>query len=152
MNQDTINQETGGDATADDKVENPETTANDQAGSEPQTTMQDNESSETDSAPADENVQTPDFNELVDDPEPGKGTADLNRLHEVKVTVAAELGKTNLPIQKILQLSEGSVIELNRSIDSPVELIAQGLPFANGEVVVVDEKFAIRIKELYSNS
>ncbi len=97
-------------------------------------------------------VQAPDFNEMVNSPDEEKSAIELNRLNEVKVVVAAELGRTNLPIQELLKLSEGSVVELNRSIESPVELIAQGLPLANGEVVVMDEKFAIRIKEVYSNS
>jgi flagellar motor switch protein FliN/FliY len=74
---------------------------------------------------------------------------DLNRFHDVQVSVSAELGRTRLPIQKLLQLGVGSIIELNRSINGPVELIAQGVPLASGEVVVVNDCFAIRIREIY---
>ena len=76
--------------------------------------------------------------------------ADLNRFNDVKVTVSVELGRASVPIHELLQLSVGTVFELNRSVDAPVELIAQGVPLGNGEVVVVDESFAIRIKEIYS--
>ncbi len=76
----------------------------------------------------------------------------MNRFHEVKVAVAAELGRVNIPIQRLLELTEGSVFELNRSISAPIELIAQGIPLGNGEVVVVDDTFAIRIKEIYTDN
>ena len=51
-----------------------------------------------------------------------------------------------------MQLGEGSVIELDRAIDSPVELIAQGVTLATGEVVVVDGCFAIRILNVHANN
>ena len=76
---------------------------------------------------------------------------DLSRLNDVQVTVSAELGRTTVPIHEILKLGEGSVFELNRSIENPVELRAQDVAFGNGEVVVVDGNFAIRIQEIYKN-
>lgn len=76
---------------------------------------------------------------------------DLNRFYDVQVTVSAELGRTSVPIQDLVGLSEGSVFELNRDVGAPIELIAQGVPLGNGEVVVVDDSFAIRIKEIYSD-
>lgn len=94
-------------------------------------------------------VQSPEFENVQADPNPSQ-KPDLNRLHDVHVTVSAELGRTRVPIQKLLQLGAGSVIELNRNINSPVELIAQGVPLASGEVVVVNDCFAIRIREIYS--
>ena len=78
--------------------------------------------------------------------------SDVNRLGEVKVVLSAELGRTKIRIVELLSLLEGSVVELDKAIESPVELIAQGVPLGNGEVVVVDDCFAIRIKEIYSNS
>jgi flagellar motor switch protein FliN/FliY len=72
----------------------------------------------------------------------------LNCLLNVTVNVTAELGRTTLSIGDILKSGPGSVLELNRSISEPVDLMVQGVRFASGEVVVVDDHFAIRIKEL----
>lgn len=80
------------------------------------------------------------------------GDGDLTRLQNVQITVSAELGRATLPIQKLMQLSAGSVLELDRTIDSPVDLIAQGVKLASGEVVVVDGHFAIRILQVYDNN
>ncbi len=103
------------------------------------------------SAPSSDNASAPEFNELKKKSLGGSGhSGDLKRLHEVQVTVAAELGRTKVPIQELLKLTEGSVFELNRNISSPVELLAQGVPLGNGEVVVVDDQFAIRILEIYA--
>jgi flagellar motor switch protein FliN len=74
--------------------------------------------------------------------------ATLESLLEVTVTVTAELGRTTLPIAEVLKLGSGSVVELKRMLAEPVDLIVQGVRFARGEVVVVDDHFAIRIKEL----
>ena len=99
---------------------------------------------------SDDGLSTPEFPDLKPGTKNGK-KADLSRFHDVQVTVAAELGRTNIPIQDLLGLTEGSVFELNRSISSPIELVAQGIPLGNGEVVVVNDSFAIRIKEIYAN-
>lgn len=98
-----------------------------------------------------EEVSTPEFPDLKPTSVPVGPPGELNRLFDVQVTVAAELGRTSVPIQKLLGLTEGSVFELDRSISSPIELVAQGVPLGNGEVVVVDDSFAIRIKEIYAN-
>ena len=99
----------------------------------------------------DESAQAPEFNEL--EPKTGEpvSKAELNRLNDVQVVVSAELGRAKVPIHELLQLGEGSVFELNRNVDGPVELIAQGVPLGNGDVVVVDGNFAIRIQEIYKS-
>ena len=100
-----------------------------------------------------EDGAAPEFAELKNSSNDGSSAVtDMNRLMDVKVTVAVELGKASLAIQDLLALKKGSVIELNRQVDSPVELIAQGVPFGNGEVVIIDEKFAIRIQEIYAKT
>ena len=108
------------------------------------------ESAEGESASAEEqNVDAPEFAEL----NPGdveNAAVDINRLNDVKVVVSAELGRTKVTVEDLLKLNVGSIFELNRSIESPVELIAQGVPLGNGEVVVVDGRFAIRIQEIYA--
>lgn len=103
----------------------------------------------TGGAPGSVPVQVPEFPPLQAAANPGP-PADLNRFSEVQVTVSAELGRTKVSIQKLLQMGVGSVVELNRPISSPVNLVAQGVPLACGEVVVVDGCFAIRIKEIFS--
>lgn len=93
-------------------------------------------------------VQAADFAPVQDETS-GAAPLPIARFGEVQVSVTAELGKAQLPIRKLLQLGPGSVIELDRAISSPVELIAHGVPLACGEVVVVNDCFAIRISEIY---
>jgi flagellar motor switch protein FliN/FliY len=97
-------------------------------------------------APAVE-AHVPEFAELT-----AGGTASspgsLDNLLDVTVTVTAELGRVTLPISEVLQLGLGSVLELSRSVSEPVDLMVQGVRLARGEVVVVDDRFAIRIQEI----
>lgn len=93
----------------------------------------------------------PDFPELSSVAPSQQANHELSRFSGVQVDVTAELGRTRLTIQEMLGLSEGAVLELNRAISAPVELVAQGVPLGNGEVVVVDDRFAIRIKEIYQS-
>ncbi|MFP6764477.1 MAG: FliM/FliN family flagellar motor switch protein, partial [Planctomycetaceae bacterium] len=78
------------------------------------------------------------------------GTGTIGRFYEVDVTLWAELGRATLPLGQLVRLAEGSVIELGRPITEPVDLMAQGVRVARGEVVVVDDCFALRIKEIDS--
>jgi flagellar motor switch protein FliN/FliY len=77
----------------------------------------------------------------------GGGTS-LEFLLDVNVPVSAELGHVTLPIGDVLQLEPGSVVELDREVSQPIDLTVCGVLFARGEVVVVEDRFAIRIKEL----
>ena len=72
----------------------------------------------------------------------------LGHLLEVKFDVEAVLGRTVLPIENILELGTGSIVELDRLISETVDLVIQGVNVTRGEVVVVDDRFAIRIKEI----
>ncbi len=96
-------------------------------------------------------TKEPEFAELSESP-PSKQIGSINRFLDVSVQVAAELGKVTLPIGELLKIGEGSVIELNRSISEPIDLVAQGVKIASGDVVVIDDCFAIRIKEVESES
>jgi len=94
----------------------------------------------------DTQANSPAFASLTDT---GKGPkSSLQRFHDVQVTVSAQLGSVSMPLGEVLQFAEGSVIELSRSVNEPVDLMAQGVRIARGEVVVVDDCFAIRIKEI----
>lgn len=75
-----------------------------------------------------------------------------DRLHGVRVPVWAELGRVEMLIGDLLQLGEGSVVRLDRTVGDPVELVSQGVQLARGEVIVVDECFAIRIREILSGT
>lgn len=72
----------------------------------------------------------------------------LDSLRDVPITITARLGHATLPISDILKLGPGAVVELEEEISSPVELTVRGVPFAIGEVIVIDDHFAIRIKSL----
>lgn len=76
------------------------------------------------------------------------GGTSLDSLRDVPITITARLGHTVLPIGEILKLGPGSVIELEEAVGQPIELTVRGVPFATGEVVVVDDHFAIRIRTL----
>lgn len=74
----------------------------------------------------------------------------INMLLDVEMDVSIELGKTELSIKRILDLSPGSIIELDRMAGEPVDLMVNNKVVAKGEVVVVDENFGIRIVSLVS--
>ena len=72
----------------------------------------------------------------------------LNQLLDVSVGVTAEIGRTTLSIADVLKLGSGSVVNLDRAVSEPIDLLVQGVPFARGEVVVIEDRFAIRIREI----
>ena len=96
-------------------------------------------------------VSSPEFSAVSDAPT-GVGQPTFERLYDVSVTVTAELGRITLPIGDLLELGEGSVVELNRPVSNPVDIMAQGVRLARGEVVVIDDCFAVKIKEIESPS
>lgn len=88
--------------------------------------------------------------ELVGDaPAPGGG--DLSRLHDVPIELAVEIGRTVMTLGQALRLGPGSIVELRRLAGEPVDLLAGGKPIAHGEVVVVDEEFALRITAMVAS-
>jgi len=92
-------------------------------------------------------VRNPEFAPLQDSGQTA-GDTSLNRFFDVSVTVSAELGRVTMPIGQLLRLGEGAVVELNRPVTGPIDLVANGVRIARGEVVVVDDCFAIRIKQV----
>ena len=74
--------------------------------------------------------------------------ANLNLVLDVPVNLAVELGSCQLPMREVLQLNPGSVVQLNKTADAPVELFVNGKLVARGEVVVVDDRFGVKITEL----
>lgn len=72
----------------------------------------------------------------------------LNFLMDVSVSISVELGKTRLKIEDLLQLTNGSVIKLDKLVDEPIDLLVNGKLMARGEIVVVDDFFGIRVSEI----
>jgi flagellar motor switch protein FliN len=78
----------------------------------------------------------------------GKAAGSLDHLLDVSVCVSAELGRVTITIADLLKLEVGSVVGLDRAVSEPVDLLVQGVLFARGEVVVIDDSFAVRIREI----
>ncbi|MEN3284009.1 MAG: flagellar motor switch protein FliN [Solirubrobacteraceae bacterium] len=76
---------------------------------------------------------------------------DLERLYDVTVELAVEVGRTRMTLGQALALGPGSVVTLDRLADKPVDLLVNGKPIARGEVVVIDEEFGLRITEVTSS-
>ena len=74
----------------------------------------------------------------------------LDRLLDVELPLSVSFGHAELPIKDVIKLTTGSIVELNRSISEPVEVIVNNVVIARGEVVVVEGNFGIRIKEVIS--
>ena len=77
-------------------------------------------------------------------------TPDLGRLMDVSLRLTVELGQTTLPIRDLLQLQPGSVLALDAVAGESVNLLANGTVIARGEIVVVNDKFGLRVTELVS--
>ncbi len=92
---------------------------------------------------------SPDFNEIKD--EKGDGEAlDLNFLLDIPLDVTVELGKTKMIINDLLQLGQGSVLELPKLVGEPLEVLVNNKLVARGEPVMVNEKFGIRLTDIIS--
>jgi flagellar motor switch protein FliN/FliY len=79
---------------------------------------------------------------------PTPGGAELERLYDVPVELAVEIGRTHMTIRETLALGPGSIVTLNRLAGEPVDLLVNGKPIARGEVVVLDEEFGLRVTEV----
>ncbi|MEM9102085.1 MAG: flagellar motor switch protein FliN [Pseudomonadota bacterium] len=74
----------------------------------------------------------------------------LNVILDIPVTMSMEVGRTNITIRNLLQLNQGSVVELDRLAGEPLDVLVNGTLIAHGEVVVVNEKFGIRLTDVMS--
>ena len=81
--------------------------------------------------------------------EPG-GDVKLDVILDIPITIAMEIGRTKLSIRNLLQLNQGSVVELDRLAGEPMDVLVNGTLVAHGEVVVVNEKFGIRLTDVIS--
>ena len=88
-------------------------------------------------------------------PDPGlpsaaPGDVNLDVILDVPVTLSMEVGRTRIPIRNLLQLNQGSVVELDRAAGEPLDVFVNGTLVAHGEVVVVNDKFGIRLTDVIS--
>ncbi len=82
----------------------------------------------------------------------GLSDANFDVLLDVSLDVSAEIGSRKMPISAILALGTGSVVGFPQSIDEPVNLLVNGRLIARGEIVAVDDRFALRITELVTTA
>ncbi len=82
----------------------------------------------------------------------GVDNPDLDVVLDIPVTISMEVGSTKISIRNLLQLNQGSVIELERLAGEPLDVLVNGTLIAHGEVVVVNEKFGIRVTDVISPS
>lgn len=83
---------------------------------------------------------------------PSTEELNLDVILDVPVTLSAEIGQTQINIRNLLQLNQGSVVELDRLAGEPLDILLNGTLIAHGEVVVVNEKFGIRLTDVISQS
>ncbi len=77
---------------------------------------------------------------------------DINMILDIPVQLTVELGRTRIPIKHILQLAQGSVVELDAMAGEPMDVLVNGFLIAQGEVVVVNDKFGIRLTDIVTPS
>jgi flagellar motor switch protein FliN/FliY len=93
------------------------------------------------------------FPELAAERQPEtEGDIKLDAILDVPVTVSMEIGRARVSIRNLLQLNQGSVVELDRLAGEPMDVLVNGTLVAQGEVVVVNEKFGIRLTDIISPS
>ena len=83
---------------------------------------------------------------------PTNNNPDLDVILDIPVSISMEVGRTSITIRNLLQLNQGSVIELDRLAGEPLDVLVNGTLIAHGEVVVVNEKFGIRMTDVISPS
>jgi flagellar motor switch protein FliN/FliY len=93
-------------------------------------------------------AKTATFDELQDDSR--TGSVNMDAILDVPVTLSMEIGRTRINIRNLLQLNQGSVVELDRLAGEPMDVLVNGTLIAQGEVVMVNEKFGLRLTDIIS--
>lgn len=97
-------------------------------------------------------VKSAPMEELTDTSKPSGDAPDLDVILDIPVRISMEVGNTQISIRNLLQLNQGSVIEMDRLAGEPLDVLVNGTLIAHGEVVVVNEKFGIRMTDVISPS
>ena len=82
---------------------------------------------------------------------PAENPSNLSLVLDVPVSLTIELGGCQLPMREVLQLNIGSVVQLDKPSDAPVELSVNGKLIARGEVVVIEDRYGVKITEVIGN-
>lgn len=90
------------------------------------------------------------FEELQNESNKITSNPELEVILDIPVSISMEVGRTSITIRNLLQLNQGSVIELDRLAGEPLDVLVNGTLIAHGEVVVVNEKFGIRMTDVIS--
>jgi len=90
------------------------------------------------------------LHEITEEGTPASHDVNLEVILDVPVTLSMEVGRTRIPIRNLLQLNQGSVVELERAAGEPLDVFVNGTLVAHGEVVVVNERFGIRLTDVIS--
>lgn len=101
-------------------------------------------------APAKPAAEPARFENLKAEGQAPKGDVNLDVILDVSVTLSMEVGRTRIPIRNLLQMNQGSVVELERAAGEPLDIYVNGTLIAHGEVVVVNEKFGVRLTDIIS--
>ena len=96
-------------------------------------------------------AQTVELEELTDEaPITGEEKRKLDAILDIPITIAMEVGRSHISIRNLLQLNQGSVVELDRVAGEALDVMVNGTLIAHGEVVVVNDKFGIRLTDVIS--
>jgi len=101
-----------------------------------------------------DDVQQAKLDPLTDDSKPINDNLapELDVILDIPVSISMEVGRTEIPIRNLLQLNQGSVVELDRLAGEPLDVLVNGTLIAHGEVVMVNDKFGIRLTDVVSQS
>ncbi len=109
-----------------------------------------NEQADAEADAVGDNIETAEMQPLQADAVISADEVNLDVILEIPVTLSMEIGRTEISIRNLLQLNQGSVIELDRLAGEPMDVMVNGTLVAHGEVVVVNEKFGIRLTDIIS--
>ena len=92
----------------------------------------------------------PELENVLGDPGTDEGHTSLESILEIPVKLSMEIGQTKISIRNLLQLTRGSVVEFDKEVSQPLDVMVNGILIAHGEVVVVNEKFGVRLTDVVS--
>jgi len=107
---------------------------------------------QADSEDSNSEYQAAEFNKLTDETLVSIGERSLDMVLEIPVTLSVEIGRTKININNLLKLNQGSVVELDRLAGEPMDVMVNGTLIAHGEIVVVNDKFGIRLTDIVTPS
>jgi flagellar motor switch protein FliN/FliY len=99
---------------------------------------------------AGDNFEKAKFGQLMNEGQANVDEVNLDVILDIPVTLSVEIGRTRQTIRNLLQLNQGSVVELDRLAGEPMDVLVNGTMIAHGEIVVVNEKFGIRLTDVIS--